>query len=106
MKLNFNVQFTDIDGQDVVQDGKPILIGKEFAKYLSIESHKDTGIEPLDALENALKMNRGEAIDLDKKEQAAYRDWVIKCNNMNVLLKGQIIAIMDAKKDATADTTE
>jgi hypothetical protein len=94
MKIDFNKPFCDLDGNQIGE----IQLNKELAKYFAADTHKDSGFSPLDAYDLALKMNRGEVIDLKKGEQELFKTWVEKSETLNVLFKGQVLDIINNSK--------
>lgn len=101
MKFNFNQHLKDLDGSDIIVDGNPMIVGKELAKHLSQDTHETSGINALDAWEFALKINKGEDIDLTTTMQEAFKKWVVGHKQMFAILKGQILQILDKKPSKT-----
>jgi len=99
MKINLDKFFNDLDGNAVIENGQPTLLGKEFAKHLVMDSHKDSGLNALDVFETALKLNKGEEIDLKKGEQELYQKWIKNCATMTAILKGQILQELISQKE-------
>ncbi len=95
MKIDFNKPFCDLDGKQVGD----LTICKELARYFAADTHKESGFSPLDAYDIALKINKGEVIDLKKGEQDKFKVWVEKSGALNVLFKGQILEIIGNSKE-------
>lgn len=104
MKLNLNVNMTDLEGQEViVQDhqGKPtgerVNLGKLLGNVLASDSeHAD----PVKLVCWALDLAKGKEIDLDKSDQKTLRDYVEKSKRFTALQKYQIIELIDNPKPA------
>lgn len=86
MKINFSkTVLTDIDGNPVKDsEGKPVPTDYKFlANAIFGASYDQIGIANLDKLEIAQKINRGEAIDLETKEQELLKNFINRLQGAN-----------------------
>lgn len=92
MKVNLNFPLLDLDGNSLKNEkDEEILVGSELAVHLVSDPHKDSGIEPLDALEYAIALKKGEPIDLTSSQQESFIKWVKNSPTMSSLFKGRIL---------------
>lgn len=86
MKINFsNAVLTDLDGNIVLNaEGEPQHADhKHLANALYIASYEQIAISALDKLELATKINKGEEIDLEEKEQDLLKEFINKMQGTN-----------------------
>ena len=86
MKLNFSkAALTDLDGNIVLNaEGEPQHADyKYLANALYVASFDQIAIPSLDKLEIAQKINKGEEIDLEEKEQGLLKDFINKMAGTN-----------------------
>lgn len=99
MKIDFNKPFLDLDGEVIkTEEGKEFNLSKEFGKYLAADTHKDSGIDPLDAFEFAIQLNKLEQIDLTSSQQELFKKWIKITPYMTSLLKGQLLQLFIKEK--------
>lgn len=95
MKLDFNIPLKDLDQNEVIENGKPLMIGKVLGNLFCQDAHKDSPFTAMDALEIAMKLNRGEAIDLEKKESEYLKGWIEKHGTINIILKAPLLKVFE-----------
>lgn len=89
MKLNFNFNLTDLDGQPIENANA----GKLLANTLAQQAKGDA----LKFWEWALALNKGEVIDLDTSDQATLKSFIKESESLAILAKGQLLLVF--KKD-------
>lgn len=89
MKLNFNFNLTDLDGQPIENANA----GKLLANTLAQQAKGDA----LKFWEWALALNKGEVIDLDTSDQATLKSFIKDSESLAILAKGQLLLVF--KKD-------
>lgn len=89
MKLNFNFNLTDLDGQPIENANA----GKLLANTLAQQAKGDA----LKFWEWALALNKGEVIDLDTSDQATLKSFIKDNESLAILAKGQLLLVF--KKD-------
>ena len=100
MKISFNKPLLDLDEKPILTEaGNEINMSKEFARHLSSDPHKDSGIAPLDAFEVSLQLNRLEEIDLKSNEQDLYKKFITNSQTMTSLFKGQLLQCFVKEKE-------
>ena len=86
MKINFSkAALTDLDGNTILNAaGEPQLADHKYlANALYVASYDQIQISALDKLELASKINKGEEIDLEEKEQEALKQFLSKMQGTN-----------------------
>lgn len=89
MKLDFNFNLTDLDGQPIENANA----GKLLANTLAQQSKGDA----LKFWEWALALNKGDVIDLDTSDQNTLKTFVKESDVLAILSKGQMLEVF--KKD-------
>ena len=89
MKLDFNFNLADLDGQEIENANA----GKLLANTLVQQAKGDA----LKFWEWALALNKGETIDLDTSDQTTLKSFIKDSETLAVLAKGQLLQIF--KKD-------
>lgn len=92
MKLNFNQPFLDLDNNPIAETNQGKTLSQALAQSFDA---KDTDV--LKYWDWAVKLHKGETIDLDQADQVKLKDFIDK-NNFNVLVKSNLFAIF-SKKD-------
>jgi hypothetical protein len=95
MKLNFDKPFIGLDEKEIPESNQ----GKTLAGALSASMDAKDG-DVLKYWEWALKVNKGEVIDLDKADQKKLKDFIDKCQ-FNVLVKVQLLENFEEVAEAT-----
>jgi len=109
MKLNFNVPYVMLDGKsvkdsarcphckkDIYEGVDDLSLGQRMANLLSGEK-KVAGFPPLRSMELFMTLYKNEPIDLTVKELEAFKEYFgADDTNMPLLLKGQILKVIDA----------
>lgn len=89
MKLDFNFNLADLDGQAIENANA----GKLLANTLVQQAKGDA----LKFWEWALALNKGEAIDLDTSDQTTLKSFIKDSETLAILAKGQLLQVF--KKD-------
>lgn len=89
MKLDFNFNLTNLDGNEIENANA----GKLLANTLAQQSKGDA----LKFWEWALALNKGEIIDLDTSDQTTLKSFIKDSESLPVLSKGQLLQVF--KKD-------
>lgn len=89
MKLNFNTQFNDLDG-NVIEPN----LGKLVANLLVSETKGDA----IKMFDWAVKLNKGEELDLDRSDQDKLRTIVTETDKFTVLFKAPVLEILSKKE--------
>lgn len=89
MKLDFNFNLTDLDGQPIENANA----GKLLANTLAQQSKGDA----LKFWEWALALNKGDVIDLDTSDQNTLKTFVKESDVLTIFAKGQMLQVF--KKD-------
>lgn len=85
MKLNFNQPFLDLDGKELAESNQ----GKTLSQALSASfDAKETDV--LKFWEWALKIHKGDVIDIDKADQKKLKEFIEK-TQFNLLVKVQLL---------------
>ena len=87
MKIDFNKPAKDLDGDEM----ENTHLGKLIAKALVNQSKGD----PLKYFDWAVKLHKGEVIDLDKADQKTLRAFIETNESITILAKYQILEEMD-----------
>jgi hypothetical protein len=91
MKLNFNFNLTDLDGKE--------LEGANSGKLLANTLIQQTKGDAVKYWEWALKLNKGEVLDLDTSDQDALKTFVKDSETITVLAKAQLLAVFAKSKE-------
>ena len=89
MKLDFNFNLTDLDGQPIENANA----GKLLANTLAQQSKGDA----LKFWEWALALNKGDVIDLDTSDQNTLKTFIKESDVLTIFAKGQMLQVF--KKD-------
>lgn len=91
MKLDFNQPLKNLDGT-VIEDSN---MGKILADQLALSAKGNA----LKYWELALKLHRGEEVDLDQADQAAVKEFIEKHEALPNLTKAQLLLVfIDTEK--------
>jgi hypothetical protein len=93
MKLNFNFQFTGLDGKEL-KELKGETAGKILAGYIS-SLNKGNSIKLWDW---AIKLYKGDELDLDASDLEVFIGLIDTSENLTVLSKAQILGYIDEVK--------
>lgn len=85
MKLDFNFNLTDLEGQEIENANA----GKLLAGALVQQSKGDA----IKFWELALKLNKGEIVDLDSSDQQLLKSFIKDNESLTVLAKGQMLQV-------------
>lgn len=85
MKLNFNFNLLDLDGKELSDANA----GKIIATTLVQSSEGDA----LKFWEWALKLNKGEVLELDTSDTTTLEAFVNSCQTLPILTKAQILLV-------------
>jgi len=97
MKLNFTVQLEEFE--PVFDENKqPVLINKTFATLLGRDSHVNSGIDYMDAIQWAIAINNGADLDLSTKEQELLKDFIKTNTALTVFAKNSLLKVFDKKE--------
>lgn len=83
MKIDLNKSVLDLDGKEIENAN----MGKIVANFLVNESKGD----PLKFWEWALKLNKGEVLDLDKSDQDTFKTLIKETEKLPIITKAQIL---------------
>ena len=83
MKIDLNKSVLDLDGKEIDNAN----MGKIVANFLVNESKGD----PLKFWEWALKLNKGEVLDLDKSDQDTFKTLIKETEKLPIITKAQIL---------------
>jgi hypothetical protein len=89
MKLDFNFNLVDLDGNQIENANA----GKLLANTLVQQAKGDA----VKYWEWALSLNKGEVIDLDSSDQETLKNFIKDSEALAVLAKGQLLQVL--KKD-------
>jgi len=90
MKLDFNFNLTDLDGQPIENANA----GKLLANTLVQQTKGDA----IKFLEWALSLNKGEIIDLDTSDQLTIKNFIKDSESLSILAKGQLLQVFSKKE--------
>ena len=87
MKVNFSkAKVLDLDGNPILVNETEVLADhKYFANMLATAGSEQVAIPYLDRMEIAMKINKGEVVDLEKPEQDAIKDYLQNVRGFNGL---------------------
>lgn len=85
MKLDFNFNLVDLEGQEIENANA----GKLLASTL-VQQPKGDAIK---FWEMALKLNKGEVIDLDSSDQQLIKTFIKDNESLTILAKGQMLQV-------------
>lgn len=91
MKLNFNKSLVNLEGNEIAGSN----MGKILANEL-VSSNKGDAIK---FWETALKLQKGEEIDLDTSDQNTIRDFVKNTETLPNITKAQILLVFNKTKE-------
>lgn len=89
MKLDFNFNLVDLDGNEIENANA----GKLIANSLVQQSKGDA----LKFWEWALALNKGEVLDLDSSDQETLKNFIKDSENFAIIAKAQLLKVL--KKD-------
>jgi len=90
MKLDFNKALVDLDGKEIENTN----LGKVLAQQL-VQTNKG---DALKFWEIALKLQKGEVIDLDTSDQTLIKDFIKSADTLSNMGKAQILLVFDTPK--------
>lgn len=85
MKLDFNFNLVDLEGQEIENANA----GKLLAASLVQQSKGDA----IKFWEMALKLNKGEVVDLDSSDQQLLKTFIKDNESLTILAKGQMLQV-------------
>lgn len=89
MKLNFNFELTDLNDRNIIdQDGNNLSANIFLANMLAQLSKGDS----LKLIEIALKLNKGEEIDLDTSDKNTIKQ-LIEESSINNIVKYRLLTV-------------
>lgn len=83
MKIDLNKNVIDLDGNQIENAN----MGKIVAQFLVNESKGDA----LKFWDWALKLNKGEVLDLDKSDQETFKSLIKETEKLPIITKAQIL---------------
>lgn len=83
MKIDLNKSVLDLDGKEIDNAN----MGKIVANFLVNESKGD----PLKFWDWALRLNKGEVLDLDKSDQETFKTLIKETEKLPIITKAQIL---------------
>jgi hypothetical protein len=101
MKINFSkAALTDLDGNTILNAaGEPQLTDyKHLANAIFIASSDQVGLSNLDKLEIATKINKGEEIDLEEREQELLKEFINCMSGTNGVHAAAWLKLFDKSK--------
>jgi hypothetical protein len=94
MIYDFNVDLKDLSGAAIMEDKKPLTIGKLLARSLANQAKGDS----LKLYGWAMKMYNCEKLNLDKSDIKVLTEFVESSEAITILAKGQIMELLTAAK--------
>lgn len=91
MKLDLNVPIKNLDGENIAD----ITIGKQIANALVSVSKGDA----LKYYDWAVKLNKGEAIEVDRTDLNKIKEFVENSEVFTILLKAQALEVISTVKE-------
>lgn len=86
MKIDLNKSLLDLDGKEIADSN----MGKIVAQML-VQATKGDALKFWDW---ALKLNKGEVIDLDKSDQEVFKNFVKEHEQLPIITKAQILELL------------
>lgn len=86
MKLNFNFDLVDLDGKTIE--------GANAGKLLANSLVQQTKGDAVKFWELALKLHKGEVVDLDTSDQQLLKTFIKDSESITVLGKGQLLKVL------------
>ena len=83
MKINLNSALLDLDGNEIADSN----MGKILAQLLISETKGDA----LKFWDWAMKLHKGEILDLDKSDQEVFKNFVKETEKLPIITKAQIL---------------
>ena len=97
MKIDFNKNLTDLSGNDIIENKKPIPVNIVFANNL-VQEKEIKGITTLRAFDLALQLNKSGVVDLTVSERESLKEY-IESSKLTILLKVQVLNIFTDAED-------
>jgi hypothetical protein len=85
MKLNFNFNLVNLDGEEL----KDANAGKVLASALVQQTKGDS----VKIWELALALNKGDIVDLDSSDQELVKVFIKDTETLNIIAKGQMLNV-------------
>ncbi len=92
--INLNVNVKDLDGKEIVEGGMTTTLGRILANQLVSGAKGD----PLKFFDWAMRLNKGETIELDRSDYEKIKEFVITSETLTILSKGQILPLLENDK--------
>ncbi len=95
--INLDVPIKDLDGNDIIDNvvgARPTSLGKILANELVRGSKGD----PLKFLDWAMRLNKGETVEVDRSDYEKLKQFVLDHETMTILAKGQILPLLENDK--------
>ena len=86
MKIDLNKSLLDLDGKEIAD----LNMGKIVAQMI-VQATKGDALKFWDW---ALKLNKGEVIDLDKSDQEVFKNLVKEHEQLPIITKAQILEVL------------
>lgn len=83
MKINLNSALVDLDGNEIADSN----MGKILAQLLISETKGDA----LKFWDWAMKLHKGEVLDLDKSDQEVFKNFLKETEKLPIITKAQIL---------------
>lgn len=99
MKLNFDKHILDLGGQPIQGADK---LGVILANMLVSQAEGNV----LKHFDWALKLHKGETIDLDKADQEYLKSFITDHKTTTILVKAQMLSTLDAPSDPPHDPSQ
>lgn len=99
MKLNFDKHILDLGGNPIQGAQK---LGQFLAEMLVMQAEGNV----LKHFDWALKLHKGEVIDLDKADKEYLKGFVENHKTTSILVKAQMLSTLDAPSDPPHDPSQ
>ncbi len=95
MKVNFNYEILDMESRPMLDvDQTPAMAGKILANALVMQPEG----EIIKYFDWALRLHRGEIIDLDRTDQNVIKEFIKNSRTMVILVKVRLLEAFDKKQ--------
>jgi len=98
MKFNFNKNILSLSGEELKDEKEnPINLGKFLANQL-VSASKGDAMKMSDL---AQRLWKGEEVEIDRSDRKMLEDFIKEAATMNILVKGQLLDVLEKGEDTT-----
>lgn len=92
MKINFALPFKNLEEEEIVENGKTVLLSKVLAPVMASQTE---GVDVLKFYDWSRSIFKGETIDLDRTDLDIIKNFIKSNKQLSVLGKGRLLEALE-----------